>query len=262
MNISIDMREVSFEQIYQSLYSLGIKPGDGVLVHSAIQFLGMPKNGVADYAQAFFECLGVKLGDNAASFGTLAVPTFNFDFAKGQPYDAKKTPSKGMGVFSEYIRKLPQTVRTRHPMQSFALVGKKAVEIAQYATPGAFDEGSAFEQMVRQNFKLVLLGADIQAVSAVHYSEQRFNVPYRYWKEFSGKVKFDNHWETNTFRMFVRDLNINPQLIFAPIQNLLIKKGLWAERSLNYGKISLCFLKDFIQACNELLAENVNILMG
>lgn len=255
------MREITVEQIVDCLLSLGLKGGDGVLVHSALQFLGMPCNGVSDYGAAFFSVLEMDAQDVNNSKGTLAVPTFNFAFAKGEAYDAQTTPSKGMGVFAEYIRTLPDAKRTSHPMQSFALFGAKAEEISQRDTPGAFDAGSAFERMLELDFKLLLLGADIQAVSAVHYCEQRVKVPYRYWKEFSGQILTAEKWETYIYRMYVRDMRLNPQLKFYPIQELLKQRGLWVERQLNYGLVSLCSLQDFIQAGDDILRADVNALM-
>ncbi len=120
--------------------------------------------------------------------GTLVVPTFNFSFARGESYDPKVTPCEGMGAFSEYIRQHPKALRTPHPMQSLAIIGHSAEDLSGRDTASAFDPGSAFERMLELDFRLLLLGADIQAVSMVHYSEQRAAVPYRYWKDFTGKI--------------------------------------------------------------------------
>ena len=87
------------------------------------------------------------------------------------------------------MRQQPEARRTPHPMQSLAVVGRYAADLAGRDTPSAFDPGSAFERMLELDFKLLLLGADIQAVSMLHYSEQRADVPYRYWKDFTGQVR-------------------------------------------------------------------------
>ncbi len=120
--------------------------------------------------------------------GRLAVPTFNFGFAHGEDYDPATAPAVGMGAFSEFVRQDVRARRTTHPMQSFALIGDQAEELAALDTPSAFDDGSAVDRMLEMDDKLLLLGANIQAVSALHYSEQRVGVPYRFWKDFSGQV--------------------------------------------------------------------------
>jgi aminoglycoside 3-N-acetyltransferase len=228
-----------------ALLHLGVESGDGLLVHSAIQYLGKPEGGTGMYWEALSEVLGEK--------GTVAVPAFNFDFAKGEPFDPTKTPSEGMGVFSAYIRSLPGSMRTQHPMQSLVVIGALAGALAEPATSSAFDDGSVFDLMLSLDFKLLLLGADIQSCSMVHYSEQRAEVPYRYWKEFSGKVRTEHGWEEKTCRMFVRDMGLDPRLRLAPIQAELTHLELWREEKMNYGWLSLCRLQDFVRVTDRLL---------
>jgi aminoglycoside N3'-acetyltransferase len=43
--------------------------------------------------------------------------------------------------------------------------------------------------MLELDFKILLLGADVQAISLLHWVEQRLQVPYRYWKVFRGPVR-------------------------------------------------------------------------
>lgn len=237
---------LSAKQLKEAIWDVGVKEGDGLLIHSALQFLGQPDGG----PQLYLDVIEEVLGDH----GTLAVPAFTFAFARGEDYDPGKSPSEDMGVFSELVRMDERALRTKHPMQSLALLGKNAEELAALDTPSAFDDGSTFDRMLELDFKLLLLGAEIQAASIVHYSEQGAKVPYRYWKDFKGRVLSDGAWQKQTYRMFVRDLDIDPQLKLDPIQERLESKGQWASVDLNFGKLALCRLKDFVAACDELLA--------
>jgi aminoglycoside 3-N-acetyltransferase len=242
------MREVTLPQIIEVLQRVGVRAGDGLLIHSALQFFGRPDGGIEIYLSALQQVLGAD--------GTVVVPTFNFAFARGEDYDPAIAPSMGMGTFSEYIRQQPQAIRTTHPMQSFAAIGKCASELAACDTPSAFDDGSAVDRMLDLDFKLLLLGADIQASAIFHYSEQRAEVPYRYWKDFTGRIKQGEESEQATYRMFVRDLDIDAQLVIYPIQDVLEEKGQWASEKLNYGTVSLCALKDFVSVTDRFLAED------
>jgi aminoglycoside 3-N-acetyltransferase len=254
------MREVTSEQLCRALKTLGVSPGDGLLVHSAIQFLGRPVGGVEVYYESLCKVMDSgptsQATEEEALAYTIAVPTFNFGFARGEPYDPKTTPSEGMGTFSEYVRQLPGTRRTPHPMQSLGVVGRYAGDLAGRDTLSAFDPGSAFERMLELDFKLLLLGADIQAVSMLHYSEQRASVPYRYWKDFTGQVKTATGWQSQTYRMFVRDLELDPLLQLHPIQKVLETRRQWKSMPLNYGEIAACLLADFVTAADGLLAED------
>lgn len=242
------MDEVRTDDIIEALEGVGVKRGDGLLVHSALQFFGRPEGGIEIYLSALQDVLGEE--------GTIVVPTFNFSFASGEDYDPTTAPAVGMGAFSELVRQQPDALRTSHPMQSFAVTGKYAAELAACDTPSAFDGGSAVDRMMELGFKLLLLGADIQASAILHYSEQRASVPYRYWKDFNGRIKRGDTWEEATYRMFVRDMTVDARLEIYAIQDAMEKKGQWASRKLNYGTISLCSLKDFTATADQLLAED------
>ncbi len=242
------MHKVTQDQIVGALKEVGVKTGDGLLIHSALQFFGRPEGGVGVYLDALQEVIGPE--------GTLAVPSFNFSFARGEDYDPDTAPSEGMGAFSEFIRQHPQSLRTTHPMQSFSVIGKHADEFAACDTPSAFDDGSAVDRMLDLGFKLLLLGTDIQAAAIFHYSEQRADVPYRYWKDFTGRINRQGVWEEATYRMFVRDLEIDAQLVVRDIQSVLGSKGQWSSVKLNYGAISFCTLKDYVSVNDRFLAEN------
>ncbi len=236
------------KELDEALAAVGVAAGDGLLVHSALQFLGKPEGRLQMYLDALLAAIGPK--------GTLAVPTFPFTFNRGLDYDTANTPSKDMGVFSEFVRTQPSARRTTHPMQSLAVIGAAAEDLAVRDTLSAFDDGSAFERMLELKFKLLLLGADVQAASIVHYSEQRAAVPYRYWKNFSGRIKESGQWQMRTYRMFVRDLDLDPQLRLAPIQKALEAKGQWHSVELHYGKIAACSLADFVAATDALLVAD------
>lgn len=235
-------------QLDAALQAVGVSTGDGLLVHSALQFLGKPQSGMPMYLDALLAAVGPA--------GTIAVPTFSFEFNRGLDFDPQTTPSKDMGVFSEFVRQQPAARRTPHPMQSLAVIGAAAEDLAGRDTPGAFDDGSPFERMLQLRFKLLLLGADIQAASVIHYSEQRAKVPYRYWKDFSGRVKSGGEWQTRTYRMFVRDMEVDARLHLGPLQAALEAAGGWRTTALNMGWVSCCTLADFVVAADSILAAD------
>jgi aminoglycoside N3'-acetyltransferase len=239
------MREVTREQVVTCLKTIGILPGDGLLIHSAVQFLGHPIGGIGMYLDAILDVIGQE--------GTIVVPTFSFSFAQSRRYDPQETPSEGMGVFSEYVRQHPEVRRTFHPMQSVAALGFHAEDLTDRDTLSAFDPGSAFERMLELNFKLLLLGAEARATSMFHYCEQRANVPYRYWKEFPGEIRIRNGWENRTYRMYVRDMEINPELTIDPVVKYLEHHDQWHAIQFNYGKVTTCLLTDFVVAVDIFL---------
>jgi len=253
------MFRVTRAQLLAAFEKVGIQRGDGLLVHSALQYLGQPQGGVDIYLQALFEVLGIELmaeGNREVSTGTLVAPTFNFGFARGERYDPINTPSQGMGVLSELIRLHPRARRTPHPMQSLAAMGYYADDLASRDTLSAFDPGSAFERMLELDFRILLLGADIQAISLLHYAEQHTQVPYRYWKEFTGEVWTPSGWQTKIYRMYVRDLQLDPHIDLQPVQRRLEERQKWSSVRLNYGQVVYCRMVDFVTEVSEFLKKD------
>jgi len=242
------MLEVSRTQLFDTLSQVGVHKGDGLLVHSALHVLGRPEGGMQIYLDVLQDAVGES--------GTLVVPTFNFAFARGEDYNPAKVPADKMGAFSEFVRQHPQARRTSHPMQSFAAIGAEAAALAGYDVPSAFDDGSAVDHMVRNGYKLLLLGADIQAASILHYSEQRVGVPYRFWKDFSGRIWREGEWQDAVYRMYVRDLDMDARLEIYEIETVLRQQGKWASVDLNYGKVALTGLADFTAVASQLLQED------
>ncbi len=246
------MLKATLEQVIAALKAVGLRSGDGAMAHSALQFLGQPDGGIGMYYRALSDVLGIGAGT-----GTLVVPTFNFGFARGLPFDQAATPAEEMGVFPEYVRQQPGARRSPHPMQSVAVVGCYAADLAGRDTPSAFDPGSAFERMLELDFKLLLLGADVRYTSIIHYAEQRMKVPYRYWKDFTGEVRLAGRPpQVRTYPMYARDLDLDPEVSSAPVQKLLEERGLWASTPLNYGRVAACRLREFVSAAEELLGRD------
>lgn len=243
------MLKITKEKVKSAFSSINIERGDGVMVHSELPVLGIIDGGLDVYYDAIMETIGEE--------GTLVVPTFNFSFARGVPFDQESTPSENMGVFSEYVRVCKKSFRSQHPMQSVCAVGKYAVDIAERDTSSAFDKHSSFDRMVELNFKLLFLGASIKSSSLIHYCEQRNNVPYRYWKRFEGEIrKIGVPVHKKQYDMFVRNMHIDPIVDPSPVESALKSSGLWNSVDVNYGKISCCRMKDFVNAANALLEQD------
>lgn len=236
------MLRLTPEALEGALRAVGLEAGDNVMVHAALQFLGRAPEGPALH----YECLSRILGS-----GTLAVPAFTFAFARGEGF-SRSSPSEGMGAFSEYVRGLPEAVRSCHPLQSVVAVGPLAAEVCGTDTVSGYEEGSPFARMVELDFKILLLGAGIEYVSLVHYCEQRHSVPYRYWKVFDGLVD----GEPRSYRMFVRDLELDPRVDQTPLKRVLQERGQWSGVGLNYGEVACFRMRDYVAVTDHLLAAD------
>jgi aminoglycoside 3-N-acetyltransferase len=133
---------LTFEQLVEGFRGLGVDEGDTLLVHSSYKSFGEVDGG----PQTVIRALEAALGTDGE--GTLIMPTFNFDFNKGAPWDVRTTPSK-MGVLTELVRKDPRAKRVFHPFYSFAILGKHAEMLGSLRYKSAYERDSVFGKLAR-----------------------------------------------------------------------------------------------------------------
>lgn len=156
------------DELTAGLRGLGLSDGDRVFVHSSLSSLGH----VVDDAEAVVDALLAAVG----STGTVAVPTFTrYD----EPYDPATSPST-TGAVTETLRKRPDAVRSPHPTKSISAIGPAAEEMLATHAPGnSLGPGSPLHRFLTDGGKVLLLGVDHTANSALHVAERLANVPYR-----------------------------------------------------------------------------------
>lgn len=254
-SVGVAGERVTPAMLAEALGAVGVAPGDHLIVHSSLEALGWPEDGVGMYLDSLQAILGPE--------GTIAVPTFTFSFCRDQVYDGAATPSTDMGVFSELVRQHPDARRTRHPIQSMALLGRHAGTLAALDSPSAYGPGSAWACLPELGFKLLLLGASAHWASFIHHCEERAAVPYRAWKTFSGAVSFEEgHRENRDFQMYVRRLEADPELRAEWVRDRLLETGGWLETTLNHGQLATCRLTDYRDAAGAMLRDDPYALLA
>jgi len=237
----------------QGFKTLGIEKGDIVLVHSSLPSFGIPldipiRSLPAHIHSSLLSAIGLE--------GTIAVPTFNFDFCKGNAFNRQSTNSKGMGVFSEYIRNLKESKRSFHPTQSVSAVGKYKDYIVENDTQSPFHPEGPFGRLLELNTKVILLGSTINSVSMIHWVEEKESVPYRYWKSFSGVYEDQDQKEERTYKMYVRSLELSPQLRLDYIKKRLMENNRLGKFEVGSGEILSFDPLDFVTIAEECISKN------
>ena len=200
-----------------------------------------------------------KLQELVGEEGTLLFPAFNWDFCKGITFDYKKTPGK-TGALSKAALKRPDFARTAHPLYSFAVWGAKSAELLQNDSADAFGYGTIFESLYHWNAKVLVIGVGaLSGITYIHHVEQVVEVPYRYNKEFTANyIDKDGICEKRTYRMFVRDLEMDPRHIngFQPLEEQMLQDGkIWSKP---YETVSCHLVKihDLDEAVRKDILEN------
>lgn len=245
------MKKYDAEDISSALTDCGIIQTDVVMMHSSPITLGIfkGKQTSAEMVEALLRPLEEK--------GTLVAPAFNFDFCKGKPFNRQKSPSKNMGVLSEVIRRFPGAERSRHPMQSVSAIGEFSKDICERDTPSAYSIGGSFDRLLELDAKMLLFGVRFNAASFFHYAEEKLQVPYRYFKTFAGEYVDEDISEQREYKMYVRDLDLNPQLDLHSLEAAMESEGKLRKSKLGMGEIIVFYFKDFYETACEMLEKDL-----
>jgi aminoglycoside 3-N-acetyltransferase len=144
--------------------------------------------------------------------GTVVVPVATLNLCNTDiVFDPATTPSRGMGVFSEFVRVQPGARRSFHPFWSLAALGAQAAEIVEDAPRHAFGYDSPWARLVSADAVSLHIGVQPRhSFSVIHHIELVVGVPYRYTKEFLHPVQRPNGVCIEPFYHFVcyRDMDI------------------------------------------------------
>jgi FkbH-like protein len=188
---------------------------------------------------------------------TIALPAFTFSFCGGKPFDLQSSASE-VGILADWaLTGLAEARRTPHPIYSFVVAGPLADRLASLNPLTTFGEGSLFQFFEREGASLVMLGCDWKYCTQFHRYEEIAGVPYRYFKDFSGQVRMGRAEQSVVARMFVRDLQIDPENDFSPAVGALRSQGAIATRQLWRGKVEATTVAALAAVCNEQLGRDV-----
>ncbi|HEX6269744.1 MAG TPA: DUF4910 domain-containing protein [Anaerolineales bacterium] len=205
---------LTLEKLADEFRELGVTNGDVLFIHSSYKSLGGVEGGPQTLINALLNVIGPE--------GTLIMPTFNYDFLKGIPWDFHSTVSQ-MGILTEIVRTDPRAKRMHHAIYSMAAIGKLADEVAAHRSDDCFGETTIFKKFRDWDAKILILGLPYsKSITFLHHCEQAAGVDYRFLKQFKGTT-IDVHGKSHEeiYTMFVRDVESGVVLDFEPIGALL-----------------------------------------
>ena len=180
------------KEIADELTSLGLNRGDCVMMHSSLSALGTVDGGAETVVDAIRDAIGPE--------GTVIVPAFrdnvwgdgkdftNSDCDCNSPDGLCHSQQPGFqGIIAETVRRRSGSLRSCHPTHSWAALGPaaRALLIGHREAPTMCGPGNPFEELVRREGCILLLGVAVNSVTLWHYHEEKLRVPYlgHYWPE-------------------------------------------------------------------------------
>lgn len=195
-------KTLNIEKIFKKIK---VKKTDLVMLHVDSAILYYYSEGkIQERIKKFCE----EILDYFHNSGTIIVPTFTYSFAKKKNYNPK-TSKSDVGYFSEIFRKIPNVRRTNHPLFSIAVKGKLENNFLGCTTKDSFGKNTIFDLLYKKKGKIICIACDLERITFMHYIEQKFNVPYRYFKNFHGFITENKKKKKTYTRYYVRDLKEN-----------------------------------------------------
>jgi aminoglycoside 3-N-acetyltransferase len=213
--------------------SVGVRAGDVVMVHASVRAVGE----VAGGPDQIHLALGDALGPGGTILMYAGCPRYVDEVGRGDlapeveaevleklpPFDPQTARSaRDHGALVEFLRTWPGAGVNHHVTRFVALGPRAEALFATQPWDYALGRGSALERLVELDGKILLLGADHDTVTFLHYAEHvvdipgkrvaRFKVPVlehgaRVWRDM---VEFDSsdrgahpHWPERFFARLV-----------------------------------------------------------
>ncbi len=163
----------TLEQLIAGLSDLGLRRGDGVVVHSSLRSFGYLDGGAQSVIRALMAVLSPE--------GTLVMPSFNHGrIARGNGqgyYDPRTTPTVN-GAIPDAFWRQPGVVRSLNPTHAFAAWGKRAQDyVAYHHRVLTMGPASPLGRLQRDGGYGLLLGVGYRPNSFHHVVEMTTGAP-------------------------------------------------------------------------------------
>lgn len=151
--------------------------------------------------------------------------------------------------------------RNNDPIFSFAIKGKNEKDFLKEHT-NCFGKNSVYDMLSKTNGKIILLGSKTSGYTFSHFIEEKAKVPYRYFKEFKGKIILENGTSKNIkINYYVRKLDISSDLdVYKQIKILQEDNNFKVENFANSCIVSMNANK-YLQATLKALKKDAYCLL-
>jgi aminoglycoside 3-N-acetyltransferase len=173
----------------RDLRSLGVSPGQILLVHASLRWIGRVSGGASDVVSALRQVLGrgatlvvpASTADNSDTSRLYLARTQDMTadeirrYRDAMPPFTPERPSVGMGRIAECVRTTPGAVRSQHPQTSFAALGPRAqMLMTGHRLDCHLGESSPLGRLYQAGAWVLLMGVGYEACTCFHLAAYRY----------------------------------------------------------------------------------------
>jgi aminoglycoside 3-N-acetyltransferase len=168
-------------QLARDLTALGIRPGQVVMLHVSVKAVGWIVGGPDVILDVLLELLGpagtlmmyVSWEEDIEDFYLWSAERQAAYLAECPPFDpATSRAHRSWSILTEYLRTRPGAYRSGNPGASVAAIGARAQWITEdHPLHYGYGPGSPLAKLCEAGGQVLLLGAPLDTVTLLHYSE-------------------------------------------------------------------------------------------
>lgn len=248
------MIEYTKKDLINCLKKVGIRKGDLIYICPQLYTLGKLKDAKTSYRyyQIYYNCIKDLIGKN----GTICISAYTFQTQRyGEKFQLEKSVCSS-GEFSEFVRKIPGSVRSVHPGFSVLAVGKLKKKICAKNSVSSYGYDSPYDRFLNFNGKILNLGMSPGYNPFQHVAEFRFGVPYKYDKLLDTKVIVKNKIVNKDYFSHVRYLHLKWYYDLKDLEKNLKKEGFVKKMNLGSGNIHYFSARKYLKCALETLKKN------
>ena len=166
------------DTLLRDLRSLGIRPGDTLMVHSSVRSVGPTENRADTIIDALMEAVTPE--------GLLLMPSHTWaQMGPEHPVFDPQTEPSCVGVLPDVLRQRPNVYRSLHPTHSVVAWGKDAAAYTageeNAKTPCPRD--GCWGRLLDRKAKILFLGCPLSKNTYIHSVEEWADVPLRFTEQ-------------------------------------------------------------------------------
>ena len=246
---------VTKDMIKRGLAEVGIQEGDVALVHSSLSSFGYVEGGAETVIDALLEAVGPP--------GTIVMPAFTWDphDKESGVYDVANTPvDRSIGRIPEAFRRRPDSIRSLHICHSVCAAGPHAEDIMGNGVT-VFGSESPFDRLWRLDARSLFLGVGFLVCTSFHLVEERFNVPYRMYRDFKGFTMILPNGREIPCRSMENLRKEGYENDFPKMDEILPKENILKVGRIGNAKIMNAKIRDIVKVTSKYMEEDIGFLL-
>jgi len=248
-------RSYEAADLLRAIRSLGVAPGDAVMLHSAFEPHHGFRGSVNDLINVFLQAVGpsghllmVSLPYRSSSLAYLQ---------SGKRFDVRRTPSM-MGMVSEIFRRRAGVLRSLHPTHPILVFGPQAKQFvaAHPLCRYPCGPGTPFDELARADGKVLFFNAEFGTMTFFHWLEHMVHqqLPFALYTDEPFEVPvIDADGNSRTVTTYAFTLDAIRRRRFERFEQAMHERGAIRSRRVGNSRLLAVDLKDAIACTQDML---------